>query len=70
MRSCCDLYSIKIFLWTGYTFEELLQEQDPVIDEILDNINVLIDGKYVEELRDLGLPLRGSSNQRVLKLKN
>lgn len=70
VRSCCDLYSIKIFLWTGYTFEELLQEQDPVIDEILDNINVLIDGKYVEELRDLGLPLRGSSNQRVLKLKN
>ena len=69
VRRCCDLYP-KIFLWTGYTLEELQSENDPDINEILENINVLIDGKYVEELRDLGLPLRGSSNQRVLKLKN
>ena len=61
---------IKIFVWTGYTLEELQSENDPDINEILENINVLIDGKYIEELRDLGLPLRGSSNQRVLKLKN
>jgi anaerobic ribonucleoside-triphosphate reductase activating protein len=69
VRRCRDLYP-KIYLWTGYTLEELQSEIDPDINEILENINVLIDGKYVEELRDLGLPLRGSSNQRVLKLKN
>ena len=69
VRSCHDLYP-KIYVWTGYTLEELQSENDPDINEILENINVLIDGKYIEELRDLGLPLRGSSNQRVLKLKN
>lgn len=69
VRRCCGLYP-KIYLWTGYTLEELQSENDPDINEILENINVLIDGKYIEELRDLGLPLRGSSNQRVLKLKN
>lgn len=57
---------ITIYLWTGQTLEDLQQEFNPFINEILTSIDVLIDGPYVEELRDISLPLRGSSNQRVL----
>ena len=51
--------NIKTFVWTGYLLEELNKED-------LQDIDVLIDGKYMEELRDVSLLLRGSSNQRVL----
>lgn len=57
---------IKIFVWTGYTLEELQKENNPHIISILSKIDTLIDGKYVEELKDLTLELRGSSNQRIL----
>lgn len=57
---------IKIFVWTGYTLEELKQWNNPHIENILSHINVLIDGKFIEELRDITLELRGSSNQRIL----
>lgn len=59
--------SIKIFLWTGYTIEELKNMEDKKINSILENIDVLIDGKYDESLRNVTLELRGSSNQRILK---
>ena len=60
--------TIKIYLWTGYTLEELKEKHNDIIDKILDNITYLIDGPYVQELRDITLPLRGSSNQRIIKL--
>lgn len=55
---------IKIFVWTGYTLETLPQTEE--IKEILSLIDVLIDGPFIEEKRNLTLPLRGSENQRVL----
>ena len=60
---------IKIFVWTGYTLEELQKQKDENINLILSSIDVLIDGKYKQEERDLTLKLRGSRNQRIL-LKN
>lgn len=51
-----------IWLYTGYTYEEI---QDL---EILQYIDVLIDGKFVEELKDESLPWRGSSNQNIIHL--
>lgn len=57
--------NIKIFLWTGYTFEELMLSENPLIKNILDNIDVLIDGPFDEEKKDLSLKLRGSSNQNI-----
>lgn len=60
---------IKIYLWTGYTYEDLKSFDDLVINYILEEIDVLIDGPYLEEYRNITLPLRGSSNQRVLYLK-
>lgn len=58
--------SIKIFLWTGYTIEELKNQNNNYIKNILNNIDVLIDGKYIQEKRDITLNLRGSTNQRIL----
>lgn len=54
---------IKIFVWTGYTLEELTH---PLMKDILDKIDVLIDGRYIQEQRDVTLKMRGSSNQRLL----
>lgn len=58
----------KIYLWTGYTYEDLKEKQNPRIDYIFDNIDFLIDGPYIQELRDITLSMRGSSNQRIIDL--
>lgn len=58
---------IKIFVWTGYTLEELQKEKNEHIINILSKIDILIDGKYEEKQRDITLELRGSKNQRILQ---
>lgn len=58
---------ILITVWTGYTLEELKELNFSELESILGKIDFLIDGRYVEELRDTSLKLRGSSNQRILK---
>lgn len=58
-----------IYIWSGSTYEELINEHDDNIDYILRHVRYLIDGPYIETLRDTRLKLRGSSNQRVLLLK-
>lgn len=50
---------IKTFVWTGYRMEEFSKET-------LENIDVLIDGPFILEERDITLKLRGSKNQRIL----
>lgn len=57
--------SIKIYLWTGYTLEELQERKE--FEEVLKYIDILIEGRFIEELKQ-NLPLRGSSNQRVFKI--
>lgn len=57
---------IQIFVWTGYTIEELRKKNDEKINNILSQIDVLIDGRYIKEERDVTLKLRGSKNQRIL----
>lgn len=61
--------NIKIYLWTGYTLEELkeMYKGQLYFNSILGDINYLIDGPYEEDKRDITLHLRGSSNQRVLE---
>lgn len=62
----------KIYLWTGYTYEQLLEikesQNDEILNSILHNINTLIDGEYIEEMRDITLFMRGSRNQRIIEL--
>lgn len=58
--------NIKIFVWTGYTLEQLTIKNNPHINNILTHIDVLIDGPFIESQKDLTLKLRGSKNQRIL----
>lgn len=57
-----------ILVYTGYTYAELLDMRNPCIEECLANIDVLVDGRYEESLND-GAPLRGSSNQKIIYLR-
>lgn len=54
-----------IWLWTGYLLENLSDAQKTVIEFV----DMLIDGRFELEKRDLSLPWRGSSNQRVIPLR-
>lgn len=56
----------KIYVWTGYLFEDLLSKYSK---EALESIDYIIDGRFVEEKKNLRLKLRGSSNQRVIDVK-
>lgn len=56
--------SLTIWCYTGYRFEELLHH--PARRELVELCDVVVDGRYVEEERDLSLHFRGSRNQRII----
>ena len=56
-----------IWCYTGYRFEELLQ--NPVQKALLEQIDVLVDGRFIEALKDEELRFRGSSNQRIIDVQ-
>lgn len=62
-----------VWCYTGYTLEsDLLSESRArceVTDEMLSYIDVLVDGEFVQELYDISLRFRGSSNQRLIDVK-
>ena len=60
-----------IWLYTGYTFEELNEDigYNSLRQKILSMCDVLVDGRYVESLRDKKCPWVGSTNQRVIDMK-
>lgn len=55
------------WVYTGRTLEELAAADDPDVDALLAEVDVLVDGRYVQELAGT-FPYRGSSNQRILRL--
>ena len=62
-----------IWCYTGYIYERDIlhagaKKHCGATDELLGNIDVLVDGAFVEELKDISLAFRGSRNQRILKL--
>ena len=61
-----------IWCFTGFTWEELhtpgSHPRCAVTDELLSLLDVLVDGRYVDALRDISLRFRGSSNQRLIDL--
>lgn len=57
-----------IWLYTGFTWEEI-KEYYVLFWDIISNVDVLVDGRYVDELRDITLPFRGSSNQRIIDVQ-
>ena len=58
---------LDVWSYTGFTLEELEKRTDA--QQLLNEVDVLVDGPYVEALRDLTLRFRGSSNQRIIDLK-
>ena len=67
----CKGQGLNIWCYTGFTFEELLKmmKVNEKLNEFLYNIDVLVDGKFQEEKKSLNLYFRGSSNQRILDMK-
>ena len=67
-----ELPGKNIWCYSGYTLAELQEEGHPrceVTDEMLSMIDVLVEGRFVEEQKNLSLRFRGSANQRVIDLK-
>ena len=60
---------IKVYLWTGYIYEDLIEKHEKILQNILQEIDVLIDGPFIKEQRDITLEMRGSTNQRIIDLK-
>ena len=56
-----------IWIFSGYTYEEILKDEDK--KKLLEECDVLVDGRFVEALKDLSLRFRGSSNQRIIDIK-
>ena len=57
---------VKVYIWSGYTYEELQHSTHPQVRGALELADVLIDGPYIEEERDITLAMRGSRNQRII----
>jgi len=55
-----------VVTYTGYTYEELIADNSEGVKALLAESDILIDGKYIHELRSIGLQFRGSSNQRMI----
>ncbi len=61
-----------IWLYTGFTWEQIMNptnSDDILRKEIVSQCDVVVDGEYIDELRDITLKWRGSSNQRVIDVK-
>ena len=69
LELCKDIKSkypdIYIWIWTGFKYEDLKDEQL----EVLKYTDVLVDGQYIEELKDFSLKFKGSSNQRIIDVQ-
>ncbi|MEW5785894.1 MAG: 4Fe-4S single cluster domain-containing protein [Bacillota bacterium] len=65
-----QLLGLNLVIYSGYTFEELLNKSrnDPDIRLLLTSGFLLVDGPFIEKEKDLALPFRGSRNQRLLDL--
>ncbi len=73
-----DLYDIikniktkvdkSIWIYSGFTFEDLIQREEA--KKLLELVDVLVDGPFIEDKKDLTLAFRGSSNQRIIDIKN
>lgn len=72
-RQCCIIakevrkYGKTVWMYSGYTFEEIMQHYHRSI--LMHNIDVLVDGPFVYEQRDLNLRFRGSTNQRIIDVQ-
>ena len=74
LRRVRETYPDKnIWCYSGFTYEEMKRDGShprcEATDELLSLLDVLVDGRFVEELKDISLRFRGSANQRLIDLK-
>lgn len=79
VKECRKRYgdSKDIWIYSGYTLEELKDQYEKgqsiffriCYNIIINNIDILVDGRFVEDLKDISLKFRGSSNQRIINMK-
>lgn len=74
LREVRDKYPEKnIWAFSGFTYDEIITRGShpncEVTDEILSMLDVLVDGRYVDKLRNISLRFRGSENQRIIDVK-
>lgn len=55
-----------VWCYSGYTFEELMARNDDITKQCLNEIDVLVDGEYIESQKEPNLKFRGSKNQRII----
>lgn len=71
MKKICPEKSV--WCYTGYDFEkdilERMRKEIPETEEFLSYIDVLVDGEYIEELHNVSLRFKGSSNQRIIMVQ-
>ncbi|MGB9825960.1 MAG: anaerobic ribonucleoside-triphosphate reductase activating protein [Desulfofundulus sp.] len=60
---------LDLWVYTGYTWEELLTHPDPAVKRLLALTDVVVDGRFVQGEADLSLPFRGSRNQRLVGVR-
>ena len=58
-----------VAVFTGYTYEQLIDMQDPGVKALLSETDLLIDGPFLEEQKNLELSFRGSENQRIIDMR-
>ena len=63
-----EIPNIDIWVYSGYTYEELIKNEHKL--SLLKEINTLVDGRFVESLKDIKLKFRGSSNQRIINVQD
>ena len=61
--------NLNVITYTGFTYEELIQSKNKDVLDLLNKTDILIDGKFILELKDENLMFRGSSNQRAIDVK-
>lgn len=61
---------LNVWCYTGFTWEALVQRACPQEQALLNSVDVLVDGRYMQEQRTLELPFRGSRNQRIIVLRD
>lgn len=71
LKTIKDETGANIWMWTGYTFEEIISKKQELPYQIsaLQYVDVLVDGRFIDSKKDLKLKFRGSSNQRVIDVK-
>ena len=63
-----QLPNTKVYIWTGYEYNDIKNNQSTVLQNIIQQTDCIIDGPYIEAERDISLFMRGSRNQKVIYL--